>query len=129
MSGSGITELTATKSRASQRPEEAPVSSRDRGPIAMEGNEVHRIVLECKKGTTDCDESGSTRPPAELILKASGEPLIEPIVDLFNTFAEPSLDETAEPILLAELDDSDADQYKSESKSPRGITSTLATSW
>ncbi|KAF8214311.1 hypothetical protein K438DRAFT_1956388 [Mycena galopus ATCC 62051] len=112
MSGSGITELTATKSRASRKPEETPVSLRDEDPIAVEGNEVR-----------------STRPPAELILKASGEPLLEPIVDLFNTLAEPSLDATAEPILLAESDDSDPDQYKSESKPPRGIASALATSW
>ncbi|KAJ7796670.1 hypothetical protein B0H14DRAFT_3157853 [Mycena olivaceomarginata] len=91
MSGSGLTELTATVSRASRKPEKIPVSSRDQDPIAMEGNE------------------------------ALGEPMLQPFVESpLNTLAEPLLDATAAD-LPAELlsADSAPDQYESESKVPR----------
>ncbi|KAJ7467586.1 hypothetical protein FB451DRAFT_1177964 [Mycena latifolia] len=98
----------------------------------MEGNEVRAVAVECNTGTeeaTDCENSGSMRPPAELILKASGEPPLKPIVELpLNTPAEPLLDATAK-LSLAELPEvSDPDQYESESFSPCGIASASATS-
>jgi hypothetical protein len=147
MSGAGITMLPATEADAKgacAQLNRCPVSSRDEIPIAVEGNEaredpivvedneVRKIAAECKtEETADCDKSGSTRPPAESLLKALGKPSLVPIVESsLNTLAEPLLDATAKLLLLAESSaDSDPDQYESESKSPRGIASALATSW
>jgi hypothetical protein len=63
----------------------------------MEGNEVRGIAMEHKfKGTADCGKSGLTHPVAELMLKASGELLLQPFVQSpLNTLAEPLLDATA----------------------------------
>jgi hypothetical protein len=120
MSGSGFTELAATISKASRWPDEIPVSFQDKDPIAMEGNEVRGIAMERKlEETTDCNKSGSMRPPAEPILVASGEPPLLPSVESpLNTLAELLLDATAEAELAV-----------SESKSPEGVASASATSW
>ncbi|KAJ7100525.1 hypothetical protein C8R44DRAFT_988537 [Mycena epipterygia] len=49
----------------------------------------------------------SIRPPAEIILKALGEPPLHPIVEsLLNTLAEPLLDATAKPSLAVSSEDS-----------------------
>jgi hypothetical protein len=108
MSGSGITELAVTKSRASRRPMDNPVSFRDADSIAMEGNEVREIAIKCEfDKTTDCEESG-THPPAEMILKAVGELLLMPIVEpVLSTFAEPMFNATVELSLAVSSGDSD----------------------
>ncbi|KAJ7797993.1 hypothetical protein B0H14DRAFT_2618365 [Mycena olivaceomarginata] len=107
-SGSKFTELAAMISKASRWPEKIPVSFRDKDPTAMEGNEVRGIAMERKlEENTDCNKSGSMRPPAEPILVASGEPPLSPFVESpLNTLAELLLDATAE----AELAVSDPDQ-------------------
>jgi hypothetical protein len=103
-----------------------PVSSRDEDPIAMEGNEA----LEYKTDATECEQSGSTRPPAESMLEALSELMLQPFVEsLLNTLAESLLDATAALSLTPSSRDSTPDQYDAVSKSPCGIASASATSW